>query len=86
MGVVYRAEHVVLGSPAAVKVLLPQFTRSSTNPRAILHRGEGDERRSGISGDRRSVRLRPAAERPGYIAMELLRGEDVRACSVGRAC
>lgn len=28
MGVVYRAEHVVLGSPAAVKVLLPQWTRN----------------------------------------------------------
>ena len=27
MGIVYRAEHVVLGSPAAVKVLLEQFTR-----------------------------------------------------------
>lgn len=29
MGIVYRAEHVVLRSPAAVKILLPQFTRDA---------------------------------------------------------
>jgi serine/threonine protein kinase len=29
MGTVYSAEHVVLGSPAAVKVLLQQFTRDT---------------------------------------------------------
>ncbi|HEY0250817.1 MAG TPA: serine/threonine-protein kinase, partial [Kofleriaceae bacterium] len=30
MGIVYRAEHTVLGSPAAVKVLLPQWTTDAT--------------------------------------------------------
>ena len=27
MGTVYRAEHTVLGGPAAVKLLLPQWTQ-----------------------------------------------------------
>jgi len=76
MGVVYRAEHVVLGSPAAVKVLLPQFTKDpvvldrffteAKAASAIRHVGITDVFDYGrLPGDQ------------AFIAMELLRGEDL---------
>ena len=76
MGVVYRAEHVVLGSPAAVKVLLPQFTKDpvvldrffteAKAASAIRHVGITDVFDYGrIDSDQ------------AFIAMELLRGEDL---------
>ena len=76
MGVVYRAEHVVLGSPAAVKVLLPQFARDQvvvdrffTEAKAtstIRHPSIVEIFDYGRLGDDQA-----------YIAMELLRGEDL---------
>ena len=76
MGVVYRAEHVMLGSPAAVKVLLPQFTKDpivvdrffteAKAASAIRHVGITEVFDFGrLSGNQ------------AYIAMELLRGEDL---------
>ena len=76
MGVVYRAEHVVLGSPAAVKVLLPQFTKDpvvldrffteAKAASAIRHVGITDVFDYGrLDNDQ------------AFIAMELLRGEDL---------
>ncbi|MDB4962107.1 MAG: serine/threonine protein kinase [Myxococcales bacterium] len=76
MGVVYRASHVVLGSPAAVKVLLPQFTKDpvvlerffteAKAASAIRHVGITDVFDYGRLSDERA-----------FIAMELLRGEDL---------
>ncbi len=75
MGMVYRAEHVVLGSTAAVKVLLPQFTRDPvvlerffTEAKAassIRHPGITEVFDYGRLGDQ------------AFIAMELLRGDDL---------
>ena len=72
---VYRAEHVVLGSPAAVKVLLPQFSRDPitldrffTEAKAassIRHISITEVFDYGRVGDQ------------AFIAMELLRGEDL---------
>jgi serine/threonine-protein kinase len=73
MGMVYRAEHVVLGSPAAIKMLLPRWTRNRqvvdrffTEARAasaIRHVGIVEVFDSG---------LLPSGQ--AYIAMELLEG------------
>ncbi|MBA3542330.1 MAG: serine/threonine protein kinase [Deltaproteobacteria bacterium] len=76
MGVVYRAQHVVLGSPAAIKILLPQFTRDpvvverlfteAKASSAIRHPGIVEVFDYGHTGD------------ITYIAMELLRGESLQ--------
>ena len=76
MGIVYRAEHVVLGSPAAVKVLLQQFTSDATvvdrffteakAASAIHHVGITDVFDYGRLDNGQA-----------FIAMELLRGEDL---------
>jgi serine/threonine-protein kinase len=76
MGTVYRAEHVVLGSPAAVKVLLPQFTQD----RVVVVRFFQEARAA--SGIRHAgiVEVFDYGRLPNgqaYIAMELLRGEDL---------
>jgi eukaryotic-like serine/threonine-protein kinase len=76
MGMVYRAEHTVLGSPAAVKVLLPQFT---VDPMVVERffteaRATSSIRHVGI------VEVFDFGMLPGgqaYIAMELLRGESL---------
>ena len=75
MGLVYRAEHVVLGSAAAVKVLLPQFSKDPvtldrffTEAKAassIRHISITEVFNYGRVGDQ------------AFIAMELLRGEDL---------
>jgi serine/threonine protein kinase len=76
MGTVYRAEHVILGSPAAVKVLLPQFTQD----RVVVDRFFQEARAA--SGIRHPgiVEVFDYGRLPSgqaYIAMELLRGEDL---------
>src|SRR5262249_17024255 len=76
MGTVYRAEHVVLGSPAAVKVLLPQFTQDVVVVDRFFQeaRAASAIRHPGIVEVFDFGRL---ASGQAYIAMELLRGEGL---------
>jgi serine/threonine-protein kinase len=76
MGTVYRAEHVVLGSPAAVKILLPQFTQDPVVVDRFFHeaRAASAIRHAGIVEVFDFGRL-PTDQ--AYIAMELLRGEEL---------
>jgi serine/threonine-protein kinase len=76
MGVVYRAEHVVLGSPAAVKVLLPQFTSDATVVDRFFTEAKAASaiRHVGITEVFDYGRLDNGQ---AFIAMELLRGEDL---------
>jgi serine/threonine protein kinase len=76
MGTVYRAEHVVLGSPAAVKVLLPQFTQDSV----VVDRFFQEARAASAIRHPGIVEVFDFGRLPNgqaYIAMELLRGEDL---------
>ncbi len=76
MGTVYRAEHVMLGSPAAVKVLLPQFTRDAV----VVDRFFQEARAATAIRHPGIVEVFDYGRLPGdqaYIAMELLRGEDL---------
>jgi serine/threonine protein kinase len=76
MGTVYRAEHVVLGSPAAVKVLLPQFTTD----RVVLDRFFQEARAASAIRHAGIVEVFDFGRLDtgqAYIAMELLRGEDL---------
>ena len=78
MGMVYRAEHVQLGRPAALKMLLPQFSHESSIVQrffneakaasAIDHPGIVEVYDFGTHGDGRA-----------YIVMALLRGETLQA-------
>jgi len=76
MGTVYRAEHVVLGSPAAVKILLPQFTQDQVVVDRFFQeaRAASAIRHAGIVEVFDFGRL-PTGQ--AYIAMELLRGEEL---------
>ena len=76
MGTVYRAEHVVLGSPAAVKVLLPQFTQDAVVVDRFFQeaRAASAIRHAGIVEVFDFGRL-PSGQ--AFIAMELLRGEEL---------
>ena len=76
MGIVYRAEHVVLGSPAAVKVLLPQFTRDPVVVDRFFTEAKAASaiRHVGITDVFDYGRL---PNDQAFIAMELLRGEDL---------
>jgi eukaryotic-like serine/threonine-protein kinase len=76
MGTVYRAEHVVLGSPAAVKILLPQFTQDPVVVDRFFQeaRAASAIRHAGIVEVFDFGRL-PSGQ--AYIAMELLRGEEL---------
>jgi serine/threonine protein kinase len=76
MGVVYRAEHVVLGSPAAIKILLPQFTRDAVVVDRFFTEAKATSaiRHVGIVQVFDYGRL---SDGRAYIAMELLRGEDL---------
>src|SRR5215510_4871428 len=78
MGTVYRAEHTVLGSPAAVKILLPQFTQDPVVVDRLFQeaRAASAIRHAGIVEVFDYGRL-PTGQ--AYIAMELLRGEDLSA-------
>ncbi|CAN5849568.1 hypothetical protein BH11MYX3_BH11MYX3_07910 [soil metagenome] len=76
MGVVYRAEHVVLGSPAAVKVLLPQFTRDPV----VVDRFFTEAKAASAIKHVGITEVFDYGRLPGdqaFIAMELLRGEDL---------
>src|SRR5687767_2509385 len=76
MGVVYRAEHVTLGSPAAIKVLLPQFTRDAIVVDRFFNEAKATSQIRHIS----IVQIFDYGRLPNgqaYIAMELLRGEDL---------
>jgi serine/threonine-protein kinase len=76
MGVVYSAEHVTLGSPAAVKVLLPQFTRDSL----VVDRFFNEAKATSAIRHVSIVQIYDYGRIPNgqaYIAMELLRGEDL---------
>ena len=76
MGTVYRAEHTVLGSPAAVKILLPQFTQDPVVVDRFFQeaRAASAIRHAGIVEVFDFGRL-PTGQ--AYIAMELLRGEEL---------
>lgn len=76
MGAVYRGEHVMLGTPVAVKVLLPRLARDSEWVQRFLleARAASQIRHPNI------VQIRDfGAPRPGlvYMVMELLEGESL---------
>ena len=76
MGIVYRAEHVTLGSPAAIKVLLPQFTRDTV----VVDRFFTEAKATSSIRHVSIVQIYDYGRIPNgqaYIAMELLRGEDL---------
>ena len=78
MGTVYRAEHLVLGSPAAVKILLPQFTQDPV----VLDRFFQEARAASAIRHAGIVEVFDYGRLPNgqaFIAMELLRGEDLSA-------
>jgi len=76
MGIVYRAEHVVLGSPAAVKILLPQFTRDPIVVDRFFNEAKvmSSIRHIGIVQVFDYGRI---DNDQAFIAMEHLRGEDL---------
>src|ERR1051325_6620415 len=78
MGIVYRAEHVVLGSPAAAKSLPEQFRRAPVVVDRFFQEAKAASgiRHVGIVEVFDYGRL-PSGQ--AYIAMELLRGEDLSA-------
>jgi len=76
MGTIYRAEHTVLGSPAAVKVLLQQWSVDPVVVDRFFHEAKAASaiRHSGI------VEVFDFGQLPNdqaWIAMELLRGETL---------
>ncbi len=76
MGVVYAAEHVTLGSPAAVKILLPQFTRDAL----VVDRFFTEAKATSAIRHPSIVQIFDYGRLPNdqaYIAMERLRGEDL---------
>ncbi len=76
MGVVYRAEHVTLGSPAAIKVLLPQFTKNTVVVDRFFNEAKATSAIKHVS----IVQIYDYGRLPNgqaYIAMELLQGEDL---------
>ncbi|HEY0478876.1 MAG TPA: protein kinase, partial [Kofleriaceae bacterium] len=78
MGTVYRAEHVVLGSPGAVKILLPQFTQDPV----VVDRFFQEARAASAIRHAGIVEVFDYGRLPNgqaFIAMELLRGEDLAA-------
>jgi serine/threonine-protein kinase len=85
MGTVYCAEHALIGKPAAVKVLLPQYGRD----RSIVARFFNEARAVSAIDHPGIVRLYDFGymdDGSAYIVMELLRGETLagRIASRGR--
>ncbi|HSD90427.1 MAG TPA: serine/threonine-protein kinase [Kofleriaceae bacterium] len=76
MGSVYAAEHTILGSPAAIKVLLPQWTSDAVVVDRFFHeaRAASAIRHAGIVDVFDYGRL---DNEQAWIAMELLRGETL---------
>jgi serine/threonine-protein kinase len=76
MGKVFRAEHTVLGSPAAVKVLLPQWTQDAVVVDRFFHEAKAASaiRHVGIVEVFDYGRM---DNDQAWIAMELLRGETL---------
>lgn len=76
MGTVYRAEHTVLGSPAAVKVLLPMWTQDAVVVDRFFHEAKASAaiHHVGIVDIFDYGRL---DNDQAWIAMELLRGETL---------
>jgi eukaryotic-like serine/threonine-protein kinase len=73
VGAVYRAEHIMLGSPAAIKILLPRWT---TN-RQVVDRFFTEARAAGAIHHVGIVQVFDAGRLPSgqaFIAMELLLG------------
>lgn len=73
MGMVYRAEHLVLGSPAAVKMLLPRWTQH----RQVVDRFFTEARAASAIRHVGIVQVFDSGLLPNgqaYIAMELLEG------------
>src|SRR5512144_1988324 len=75
MGSVYRAEHTVLGSPAAIKVLLPRWTQDAVVVDRFFHEAKAASaiRHVGIVEVFDYGRVGDQA----WIAMEHLRGETL---------
>jgi len=76
MGVVYRAEHTVLGGPAAVKLLLPQWTQDEVVVDRFFHEAKAASsiRHVGIVDVFDFGRL---PNDQAWIAMEYLPGESL---------
>lgn len=73
MGMVYRAEHIVLGSPAAIKMLLPRWTQH----RQVVDRFFTEARAASAIRHVGIVQVFDSGLLPNgqaYIAMELLEG------------
>jgi serine/threonine-protein kinase len=78
MGVVYAAEHALLGRPAAVKVLRPELSGTSD----AVTRFFNEARSATVIGHPGIVEIYDFGWTPGgtaFIVMELLRGETLRA-------
>jgi serine/threonine-protein kinase len=76
MGVVYRADHVMLGSPVAIKILLPQFT---TQP-VVVERFFNEAKTTSAIRHPGIVQVFDFGRLPderAYIVMEMLRGENL---------
>lgn len=76
MGVVYEAEHIVLGKHVAIKVLRDDFARKSD----LVERFKQEARSASIIGHENIIDVSDFGEMPGggiFFAMELLRGEDL---------
>jgi serine/threonine-protein kinase len=78
MGAVFRGEHVLLGSKAAIKILLPQFVRDPSVVERFFTEAKATSaiRHPGIVEIFDFGRLETNSD-GAFIAMELLRGEDL---------
>jgi eukaryotic-like serine/threonine-protein kinase len=85
MGTVYCAEHALIGRPAAVKVLLPQYGRD----RSIVTRFFNEARAVSAINHPGIVELYDFGymdDGSAYIVMELLRGETLASRIYSRGC
>ena len=73
MGVVYRAEHAMVGRPVALKVLLAEWSKNEGIVKRFFN--EARDRQDPSPRHPGDLRLRRAGRRPGLIAMQLLEGE-----------